>query len=82
MTGIELVEDAYTRKPFERSERVSERLVGAAMDEGLILYLATGSADGVNGDVVMLGPPYVITDEEITEAVDKTRAAIDRVFPR
>jgi adenosylmethionine-8-amino-7-oxononanoate aminotransferase len=52
------------------------------MEEGLILYLATGCADGTNGDVVMLGPPYVITDEEITEAVDKTQLAIDRVFPR
>ncbi|HEX2088892.1 MAG TPA: aminotransferase class III-fold pyridoxal phosphate-dependent enzyme [Actinomycetota bacterium] len=82
MIGIELVEDEHTRMPFERRERISERVVGAAMEEGLILYLATGSADGINGDVVMLGPPYVITDEEITEAVDKTRAAIDRVFSR
>ena len=82
MIGIELVADVYSKQPFERAERVSERVVAAAMDEGLILYLATGSADGTNGDVVMLGPPYVITDEEITEAVDKTRAAIDRVFPR
>jgi adenosylmethionine-8-amino-7-oxononanoate aminotransferase len=82
MVGIELVADVHTKMPFERRERVSERVVAAAMEEGLILYLATGAADGINGDVVMLGPPYVITDEEITEAVDKTRAAIDRVFPR
>ncbi len=82
MIGIELVEDVHDRRPFARSERVSERLVAAAMEEGLILYLATGSADGVNGDVVMLGPPYVISDEEIIEAIDKTRASIDRVFPR
>ena len=82
MIGIELVADVHDTTAFERRERISERVVAAAMEEGLILYLATGSADGTNGDVVMLGPPFVITDEEITESVEKTRAAIDRVFPQ
>jgi adenosylmethionine-8-amino-7-oxononanoate aminotransferase len=82
MIGIELVADVRSKMPFLRSERVSERVVRAAMDDGLILYLATGCADGYNGDVIMLGPPYVITDEEIREAVEKTRTAIDRVFQR
>ena len=82
LIGIELVADVRSKTPFVRRERVAEEVVSAAMVEGLVLYLATGSADGTNGDVVMLGPPYVITDEEITEAVEKTRAALDRVWPR
>jgi hypothetical protein len=40
------------------------------------LYSSTGCADGTNGDLVMLGPPFVITEDELGEAVQKTRDAI------
>jgi adenosylmethionine-8-amino-7-oxononanoate aminotransferase len=76
MVGIELVRDRDTRAPFPRAHRVAERVVDAAMDAGLLLYPSTGCADGTDGDVVMLGPPFVITDQELTEAVEKTAAAL------
>lgn len=76
MVGVELVRDRSTREPFDRSAKVTERVVGAARDAGLLLYSSTGCADGSNGDLVMLGPPFVITDAELTEAVEKTTAAI------
>jgi adenosylmethionine-8-amino-7-oxononanoate aminotransferase len=76
MVGIELVEDRATKRPFDRSEKATERAVNAARESGLLLYSSTGCADGTNGDLLMLGPPFVITDDELTEAVEKTRAAI------
>jgi adenosylmethionine-8-amino-7-oxononanoate aminotransferase len=77
LVAVELVADPDTRAPFDRARMATERVVSAAKREGLLLYPSTGCADGINGDVVMLGPPFVITDEEIDEAVTKTRAAID-----
>jgi adenosylmethionine-8-amino-7-oxononanoate aminotransferase len=76
MVGVELVEERETKKPFERSEKAAERVMKAARENGLLLYGSTGCADGTNGDLVMFGPPFVITDEEIGEAVAKARLAI------
>jgi adenosylmethionine-8-amino-7-oxononanoate aminotransferase len=76
MVGVELVQDRDTKQPFARDANVAERVVRAARDRGLILYSSTGCADGVNGDLVILGPPFVITEAELDEAVQKTRDAI------
>lgn len=76
MVGVELVEDRETKQPFPREAQTVERVLASAREAGLILYASTGCADGTNGDLVMLGPPFVITDAELGEAVDKTRTAI------
>jgi adenosylmethionine-8-amino-7-oxononanoate aminotransferase len=79
MVGIELVADRESKTPFPREERITERAVAAAFDDGLILYSSTGCADGTDGDLLMLGPPFVITEAELDEAVAKTRRAVDAV---
>jgi adenosylmethionine-8-amino-7-oxononanoate aminotransferase len=81
MVGLELVADRETRAPFPRGERVAERVVRAARDNGLLLYSGTGLADGTNGDGILLGPPFVVTDAEIDTMVERLGAAIDSVGP-
>ena len=76
MVGIELVQNRATKQPFPRTAEVVERVIQRAKDDGLILYSSTGCADGTNGDLVMLGPPFVITDAELDECVQKTRNAV------
>jgi adenosylmethionine-8-amino-7-oxononanoate aminotransferase len=77
MVAVELVADRSTREPFPRARRVAERTVAAARDHGLLLYCSTGCADGVDGDLVMLGPPLVVTDAEVDEMVELTAAAVE-----
>ena len=79
MVGIELVQDRATKQPFPREAKATERVVQGARDGGLILYSSTGCVDGTTGDLVMLGPPFVITEAELDEAVQKTRDAIGSV---
>jgi len=79
MIGVELVADRGTKEPFPRSDRVTERVGAAAREGGLLLYSSTGHADGVNGDLVMLGPPFCLTDEEAPLLVERTAAAIRSV---
>jgi adenosylmethionine-8-amino-7-oxononanoate aminotransferase len=79
MIGVELVRDRETKDPFPRAERVTERVVGAARDAGLLLYSSTGHVDGTNGDLVMLGPPFILTDDDATTLVELTAAAIRSV---
>ncbi len=81
MVGVELVIDRDTKLPFPRNERVTERVLAAAKDDGLLLYSSTGCADGTNGDLLMLGPPFVITDEELAEAASKTAGAVEATLP-
>jgi hypothetical protein len=77
MLAVELVADLATRAPFPREARVAERVVAAARDRGLLLYSSTGCADGTDGDLVMLGPPLVVTDAEVDELADLTAAAVE-----
>jgi adenosylmethionine-8-amino-7-oxononanoate aminotransferase len=79
MIGVELVRDLETKEPFPRSQRLTERVLAHARDDGLLLYSSTGHADGINGDLVMLGPPFVLTDEDQTLLVERTAAAIRSV---
>jgi adenosylmethionine-8-amino-7-oxononanoate aminotransferase len=76
MIGIELVRDRSSKEPFPREDGVAERLTRAARDRGLLVYPSTRCADGERGDLVMLGPPFVITEAELAELVDRLTASL------
>ena len=71
--------DPETKEPFAPADRVTERVVAAARDAGMLLYSSTGHVDGRDGDLLMLGPPFVLTDGEATEVVERTVAAVRSV---
>jgi len=77
MVGIELVEDRETRRPFPRAARLTEAVVRGARDAGVLLYSGTGNANGVDGDTILLGPPFVVTDPEIERIVETVAGAIE-----
>lgn len=78
MIGIELVADRSSRAPFPRSRQMTERVLAAARERGLLLYPSVGHLDG-DGDLLMLGPPFTITDEESGLVVERTVDAIAAV---
>ena len=65
LAGVELVADRASKRPFDREFKVAERLVDAGLRRGIVLWPNTGHADGVNGDLVLIAPPLVISEEEI-----------------
>ena len=79
LAGIEFVEDAESRMPFLREQRFAERFAASAERVGLMVWPNTGQADGVNGDLVMLAPPFVISETEIDELVSRFRSALEDV---
>lgn len=81
MIGIELVRDPETKEPFARSDRVTERVVQAARESGLLLYSSTAHVDGRDGDLLMLGPPFIISDDDAEAIVSRTVAAVRSVLP-
>jgi adenosylmethionine-8-amino-7-oxononanoate aminotransferase len=79
LLGIELVRDRDTKEPFPRAQSVTERVVAHAREHGLLLYSSTGHANGIDGDLVMLGPPFVLTDDDADVLVERAVAAVRSV---
>jgi len=80
MVGVELVRDRESREAWPRAARLVEAVVRIARERGLLLYSGTGNANGVDGDVVLLGPPFVITDDELVRIADGLADALDRAL--
>ncbi len=77
LVGLEFVEDRETRRPFPRSAGLTEAVVRAARERGVLVYSGTGTANGLDGDTILLGPPFVVTDDEIVRIADVVAAATD-----
>ena len=77
MVGVELVADRETRAPFPRSAKVTEAVVRAARAAGVLVYPGTGLADGTDGDSILLGPPFVVTEDELATIADVVTNAVD-----
>ncbi|MBA2720806.1 MAG: aminotransferase class III-fold pyridoxal phosphate-dependent enzyme [Chloroflexi bacterium] len=78
LVGLELVADRSTRRPFPRAARVTEAIVRGAREAGVLVYSGTGNANGVDGDTILLGPPFVVTQAELEQVVDTLAIAIER----
>ena len=76
LAGIELVEDKSTRAPFPRSVHFAETLTRVALDNQLIVWPNVGHASGTDGDLVMLAPPYTVSEEEIDQIVERLATSI------
>jgi adenosylmethionine-8-amino-7-oxononanoate aminotransferase len=79
MWGVEFVADRATKAPFSPQDHVAQRVADAAFQRGLIVYPGSGCADGEAGDLVMVGPPFIISDKQIDEAAGLLGQAIDEV---
>jgi adenosylmethionine-8-amino-7-oxononanoate aminotransferase len=79
LRGIELVADKRTKQPFARELRVAERVARAALEREVIVLTGNAAADGINGDTVVVAPPYVTTHLEIDIIADVLRAALEDV---
>jgi hypothetical protein len=77
LAGVEFVRDRESRAPFPRSAKVAERFTEAAQRAGLVVWPNTGHADGTDGDLIMLAPPFIIEPAQIDELVSLFRVAYD-----
>jgi len=71
MVGIELVADRATRQPYPAGERRGWRVCLAARQHGVWIRPL--------GDVVVLMPPYCISDESLGRLVDAVQEGITEV---
>ena len=78
--GIELVENRETKTPFDPALGLAGKIKKAAFEAGLICYPMSGTRDGRLGDHILLAPPFILSEEQIGEIVEKLDRALTEVF--
>jgi adenosylmethionine-8-amino-7-oxononanoate aminotransferase len=72
MGAVELVADKQTKEPLPGDLQVSERIANKALEKGLICRPL--------GAAIVLGPPFIITEEQIDEMFDILEETLAEVF--
>ena len=78
--GVELVADRGTKEPYAPELRLHDRIRQRCMEAGLICYPVGGNVDGMRGDVAILAPPYIATDDELEEIIRRFVAGLERAL--
>ncbi|KAI0482947.1 exocyst complex protein exo70 [Xylariaceae sp. FL0804] len=76
--GIEFVLDKSSKKPFPASLGVAMNMAELGLTEpyNIAFYPGAGTADGVNGDHIIVSPPYNTTPAEIETIVTRLQRLI------
>jgi adenosylmethionine-8-amino-7-oxononanoate aminotransferase len=78
LAGIEFVEDRSTRRPYPSAVHFAESFAAVALELGLAVWSNSGQLEDGTGDLVMLAPPFVITEEQIGDMVAILGQAVER----
>jgi adenosylmethionine-8-amino-7-oxononanoate aminotransferase len=76
LIGIEFIQEKKTKKPFPRHLKYAENFAFEAIKKGLVLWPNTGHADGVNGDLILVAPPFIIGQNEISRIAHLLRETL------
>jgi hypothetical protein len=65
--------------PFPRKQKVTEKIWQALFENGIITYKSTGLA-GIEGDAIIVAPPFVTDTNDFEVVAEKLKAAIEHVL--
>jgi len=74
------VSDRASKAPFDPKLRVHARVKKEALKAGLMCYPMGGTLDGVQGDHVLLAPPFILEKAQLDELVSKLGTALEAVL--
>lgn len=82
--GIELVQDKSTKTPFPASRDVAAQIGELGLTDGysILVYPGSGTADGANGDHIIIAPPYTVTAGDVDHIVETVSRLIEDFFAR
>ena len=72
--------DRDTKTPFDPGLGLAGKLKKAAFAEGLICYPMPGTRDGRKGDHILLAPPFIATETDLDEMVERLSRGVDAVL--
>lgn len=75
--AIEVVKDRGSKQPFPSGLKLHRRIKAEAAKRDLLVYPMGGTIDGVNGDHVLLAPPFISEADTIDVIVERLGDAVD-----
>jgi adenosylmethionine-8-amino-7-oxononanoate aminotransferase len=79
--GLELVADRASRQWFDPALKLHARIKREAMALGLMVYPMSGTVDGRCGDHILLAPPFIASEDELVQMVERLARAVDAAMP-
>ena len=74
LIGVELVTDVYTRQPIEEDR--SAAVVNACAEMGVVVGRNGSTVPGLC-NVLILAPPFIVTEDECRKITDAIKRALD-----
>lgn len=79
--GVEFVQDRLTKAPFPRNFSIGFLVAEEMLNQGIAVYPGgKGTADCLDGDHILIAPPYTITEKELDRIVVTLRKSIETVI--
>ena len=75
--GLELVADRESKAPLPHTLAIHSSIKRHAMARGLACYPGGGTIDGLQGNHILLAPPYIIDRSHVAEITEKLGDAVD-----
>jgi adenosylmethionine-8-amino-7-oxononanoate aminotransferase len=79
MRAVEIVRDRDTLERFPADAQITRRIVAAGLSQGVFVYPA---GSGAAQDIIMLGPPFIITENDVDLLVGVLEKSIDSAIAR
>jgi adenosylmethionine-8-amino-7-oxononanoate aminotransferase len=79
--GVEFVKDQETRESLDPQLQFYQKIQDEALRRGVHIESSGGCNRGQAGDLIVFGPPFIITEDEIDEMVaiiDDTLTAVEK----
>jgi adenosylmethionine-8-amino-7-oxononanoate aminotransferase len=80
LLALELVQDRETRRPFDPDLRLHAAVKRECMACGLMVYPMGGTIDGRRGDHVLLAPPFIATEADLSQITARLADGLARAF--
>lgn len=79
--GLELVAERASKQWFDPALKLHARIKREAMARGLMVYPMGGTVDGRCGDHILLAPPFIASEAELAQIVERLARALDAALP-
>jgi adenosylmethionine-8-amino-7-oxononanoate aminotransferase len=78
--GVELVRDRDSKAVFDPALKLHARIKAQAFANGLMVYPMGGTVDGQQGDHILIAPPFIVTDADLDDIVERLSVSIDETL--
>ncbi|OKL59801.1 hypothetical protein UA08_04956 [Talaromyces atroroseus] len=75
--ALEFVEDRSSKRPFKKGIAFGEMVQKTAFELGVAFYPGTGTVNGIEGDHILIAPPFTVSNNELFTLVSVLKQAYE-----